>query len=76
VTNTGTGPLTVASIARAPFSVVAGRRLQLAAGAKGVVRVAFAPRALRTYRMTLVLTSNDPDEARLAVALKGTGTRR
>jgi subtilisin family serine protease len=76
VTNTGTAPLTVTSASRPPFSVVAGRRLTMAAGARGVVRVAFAPRAARTYRATLTLVSNDPDEARMTVALKGTGTRR
>jgi subtilisin family serine protease len=76
VTNTGNAQLIVTATARAPFSVVAGRRLALAAGARGVVRVAFAPRTARTYRTTLSLASNDPDEARVSVALKGTGTRR
>lgn len=76
VSNRGTAPLTVAATARRPFSIVAGRRLQLAPGASGVVSVAFAPAAARSYRVTLTLASNDPDRARVAVALRGTGNRR
>ncbi len=77
VRNDGNAPLTVTSSVPRPFSIVSGRTLRLAtAGARGRVVVAFAPPAARLYRATLTLTSNDPDEARVRVPVRGRGTPR
>ncbi len=76
VSNAGEAPLTVTATASRPFSVLAGRQLQVAAGGSGRIAVAFAPAARRAYRTTLTLSSNDPDERRVAVVLRGAGILR
>ncbi len=76
VTNRGNGVLTVRGSSRPPFAVVSKQPLTVPGGAQRVVRVRFGPGAPRTFRGTLTLTSNDPDERRATVVLRGTGTRR
>jgi hypothetical protein len=68
--------LTVRGASGRPFSVVSRQPLTVPAGGVGVLRIRFAPGARRPYRATLGLTTNDPDERRLTVTLRGTGTRR
>ena len=77
VTNGGNGVLTVRGSSRPPFAVVSKQPLTVPGRARGpIIQVRFAPGAPRTFRGTLTLTSNDPDERRATVVLRGTGTRR
>src|SRR3546814_14069227 len=58
----------------APFSVIGHDCGTLSPGASCQVQLRFAPTAAGSFSGTLVITSNDPDQAQASVALSGTGT--
>ena len=77
VTNTGTGVLNVSAIAsnNARFAIVGvPPPFAIPAGQSQQVAVRFTPAAAVAETGTLTITSNDPDEAALPIALSGTGT--
>ncbi len=84
VANRGQRPLRVAAIRirgadRAQFRLVAGRdgcsEKTLPPGAMCRFLLRFEPAAAGLRRAIALIPSNDPNEARLQVALRGTGTQ-
>jgi uncharacterized protein YjiK len=79
LSNAGTGTLSVSSTTisgsgASHFSIVAGGgTFNLASGATRNVSVRFRPQSLGTANASLVVASNDPDEASYSVPLSGTG---
>ncbi|MFQ5558466.1 MAG: choice-of-anchor D domain-containing protein, partial [Acidimicrobiales bacterium] len=77
VTNSGTSPLTVTGLdvtGDSEFSLLlVGLPFTLTAGEFKDITVRFDPFTLGLYTGNLAVTSNDPDEGTVNVALKGTG---
>ncbi len=74
--NTGTGPLTISTIAAEPagFEVLGpSAPLVVPAGGKRAVNLRFAPTSAGTAAGRLTLASDDPSVASLTVDLRGTG---
>jgi len=71
--NTGTGTLTVESLAfdDASFFASAGAGLQVAAGSSTTLSVKFLPVDFLAHNGTLVITTDDPDSPELTVTLRG-----
>lgn len=70
ISNPGTDVLQVNLSASLPFDV-APNAFTLAPRTNQIVTVTFLPTALGVFADSLIVTSNDPDEARLSLALKG-----
>ncbi|MBT4504640.1 MAG: choice-of-anchor D domain-containing protein, partial [Gemmatimonadetes bacterium] len=77
IANAGEATLRIASLSiegNASFSV-SPSQLTLAAGATHKVVVEFVPQSRGEKQGTLILASDDPDEARIAIPLSGTGVQ-
>jgi len=75
IANAGEATLRIASLSiegNASFSV-SPSQLTLAAGATNKAVVEFVPQSRGEKQGTLVLASDDPDEPRIAISLRGTG---
>jgi hypothetical protein len=73
VSNTGSEPLHVTSLAVAPPFRVPSAGFDLAAGASRWVPVTFEPTEPGTYRASLVVSSDDPEQPVAPIPLVGTG---
>ena len=74
ISNTGSDPLAVASIASdRPEFTIAPASFTLAPGERRLVTVEFTPAAPGFLEARLSVLSNDPDEPEVAIALRGTG---
>ncbi|MEC4686265.1 MAG: choice-of-anchor D domain-containing protein [Nitrospirota bacterium] len=76
VTNDGTADLTIASVSSLsdPFSITDdGCTGTLAPSESCAITVSFAPSAVGTFTDSLVITSDDPDEASVTVSVSGEG---
>lgn len=77
ISNVGSATLEVTSIAVDGAGAGSwshdGASFSLAAGESRTVEVTFTPTAWVTYDVELVVESNDPDEARVAVPMEGIG---
>jgi subtilisin family serine protease len=77
IANVGTGPLQLTRArVRPPFTVPAGIGATIPAGPTMRLPVTFRPRRAGTVRVTLSLSTTDPDTPATAVVLSGTGARR
>lgn len=76
VYNTGDGNLSITNIvsSNAVFTFTGGTTYTVVPNDSVTIPVQFAPTAETAYTETLTITSNDPDQGSLVVALKGTGT--
>jgi len=75
VKNDGTADLNINSVSplNDPFSTTDGCTGTLAPSESCAVTISFAPSAAGTFSGSLVITSNDPDEASVTVAVSGEG---
>jgi rhodanese-related sulfurtransferase len=75
VKNDGTADLNINSVSSLndPFSTTDGCTGTLAPSESCAVTISFAPLAAGTFSGSLVITSNDPDEASVTVAVSGEG---
>ena len=74
VTNVGLSTLTVSQVSSPSGFAVSDNSFVLEAGASRRLTITFSPTSDRTYLENLKISSNDPDEALVSIAMTGTGS--